>query len=333
MEVSVDAILQQKDWIVQAHVGHHVLHLKVDTGAQANLLPYSVYKKLQLRSRLRASNSVLRTYDGGIVKHLGIVTVKLALSTKATDIDFFVVKKGRQALLGLQASELLGLFSRSVNVVSTTTSEQVVKQFQEVFSGTGCLQRQYRMVLRDDAVPVIQPARRVPLALQGPLKQELDRMEKAGIVAKVQEPTDWFVPGKELVLADLLSRASVGPPDEEADEDVEIHAVTTVQALISEATQGQPIGRRPVPRRAASRSAASNEAPTPGPTKLALLLSIAGDDAPEVYNNFSFDQGEDRNDYATVIKKFDEYFAEQLNEVHERYVFRQRVQDEDSQRL
>lgn len=78
----------------------------------------------------------------------------------------------------------------------------------------------------------------------------------------------------------------------------------------------------------ASAPAASKEAPTPGPTKLALLLSIAGDDALEVYNNFSFDQGEDRNDYATVIKKFDEYFAEQLNEVHERYVFRQRVQDE-----
>ncbi|XP_075742378.1 uncharacterized protein LOC119169192 isoform X2 [Rhipicephalus microplus] len=42
-----------------------------------------------------------------------------------------------------------------------------------------------------------------------------------------------------------------------------------------------------------SAPAASKEAPTPGPTKLALLLSIAGDDALEVYN-FSFDQGTHR---------------------------------------
>lgn len=65
----------------------------------------------------------------------------------------------------------------------------------------------------------------------------------------------------------------------------------------------------------ASAPAAPKETPTPGPTKLALLLSIAGDDALEVYNNFSFDQGEDRNDYATVIKKFDEYFAEDRKSV------------------
>lgn len=143
---------------MQAHVGDNVLNLKVDTGAQANLLPYSMYRKLQPSSRLRATNSVLRTYDGGIIKHIGIVTMKLALSTNTADIDFFVVKTGRQALLGLQGSDLLGLFSGSVNAVSKNTSGQVVKQFQEVFSGTGCLQLQYRMMLRADAVPVIQTA-------------------------------------------------------------------------------------------------------------------------------------------------------------------------------
>ncbi|XP_077508719.1 uncharacterized protein LOC144120167 [Amblyomma americanum] len=47
------------------------------------------------------------------------------------------------------------------------------------------------MVLRVDAVPVVQPARRVPLALREPLREELQRMEQGGIIAKVTEPTDW----------------------------------------------------------------------------------------------------------------------------------------------
>lgn len=63
-----------------------------------------------------------------------------------------------------------------------------------------------------------------------------------------------------------------------------------------------------------------------GPTKTALLLSVVGDDGLEVFNNFDFGEGESKQDYDTVIRKFDEYCASQLNEVHERYVFRQRIQ-------
>ncbi|XP_065307787.1 uncharacterized protein [Dermacentor albipictus] len=49
---------------------------------------------------------------------------------------------------------------------------------------SGCFQRHYRMVLRDGTLPVIQPARRVPLALTGQLRDELERMEREGIITK-----------------------------------------------------------------------------------------------------------------------------------------------------
>nr|XP_054923423.1 uncharacterized protein LOC129383126 [Dermacentor andersoni] len=47
------------------------------------------------------------------------------------------------------------------------------------------------MVLRKDATPVVQPARRVPLALREPLREELERMQRSGIIERVQKPTDW----------------------------------------------------------------------------------------------------------------------------------------------
>nr|XP_037279863.1 uncharacterized protein K02A2.6-like [Rhipicephalus microplus] len=67
-------------------------------------------------------------------------------------------------------------------------------EFPELFQGIGCLKRQYHMVLRGNATPVVQPVRRVPQALLQPLREELDRMEHEGIVVKVSEPTDWVSP-------------------------------------------------------------------------------------------------------------------------------------------
>ncbi|XP_049511281.1 uncharacterized protein LOC125939845 [Dermacentor silvarum] len=184
----------QRDWMVPAQVGSTPVYLKVDTGAQANLLPYGTYQRLRPKAQLKASNSVLRSYVGEVIKHLGIATLKTTIGDQVENVDFFIVKKGRQAILGLHASELLGLFTRSVNVVTTNSSEQLAQAYRDVFQGTGCVKREYRMVLRKGAIRSVQTPRRVPLALQKPLKEELERMLKAGIITKVEEPTDWVSP-------------------------------------------------------------------------------------------------------------------------------------------
>lgn len=60
-----------------------------------------------------------------------------------------------------------------------------------MFTGIGKLQREYRVTLKDDARAVAEPARRVPLALQPQLTEEMDRLEAAGIITKTREPSDW----------------------------------------------------------------------------------------------------------------------------------------------
>ncbi|KAH6929742.1 hypothetical protein HPB50_005514 [Hyalomma asiaticum] len=52
--------------------------------------------------------------------------------------------------------------------------------------------------------------------------------------------------------------------------------------------------------------------------KTALLLTIAGEDALEVFNNFSFSENESKDDYGTVTGKFEEYCRQQHNEVQSR---------------
>ena len=54
-------------------------------------------------------------------------------------------------------------------------------------------QGEFHTTLDPTAPPVIHPPRRVPEALREPLKKELDALIEQGIIAKVDEPTDWVI--------------------------------------------------------------------------------------------------------------------------------------------
>ncbi len=64
----------------------------------------------------------------------------------------------------------------------------------------------------------------------------------------------------------------------------------------------------------------------PEARKVALLLTIAGPQAIEVYNTFVFNENEDRNKLEDVLAKFTAHCSPKKNETYERYVFRSRVQ-------
>ncbi|XP_070382510.1 uncharacterized protein [Dermacentor albipictus] len=194
LDVTVSSIDARADWVVHVKVADQMVNFKVDTGSQANLLPYSIYRRCKTAADLKPSSSVLRSYSGGVIRHFGMARLPVTVNGRSKDVNFYVVKKGNQAILGLLACESLGLVSRAVDAVkegSNTAggSEDVLTEFRQLFQGTGCVSRQYKMVLRKDATPVVQPARRVPLALRE--REELERMQRSGIIERVQKPTDW----------------------------------------------------------------------------------------------------------------------------------------------
>lgn len=81
---------------------------------------------------------------------------------------------------------------RLCDIVSLESKLNVIENYACVFTGTGEFPDEpYHIVLKDNAVPVVHPPRRVPQALHLKLKQTLDKLEEAGIVSKVNKPTDW----------------------------------------------------------------------------------------------------------------------------------------------
>lgn len=56
--------------------------------------------------------------------------------------------------------------------------------------------------------------------------------------------------------------------------------------------------------------------------KIAMLLTIAGVDAVEVYNTFNFEDEADKKKLDRVLENFDAHCLSKKNETYERYVFR-----------
>ena len=63
------------------------------------------------------------------------------------------------------------------------------EEYQDVFKGIGLFPGEHHIKIDETVSPVINPPRRIPQALHSRVKDELNRMEKLQIVAKVDEPT------------------------------------------------------------------------------------------------------------------------------------------------
>ena len=87
--------------------------------------------------------------------------------------------------------------------MKTPDDSDVHKKFRKLFHGLGKLGEPYEIRLKAGVIPYcIFTPQHVPLPLRNKVKQELDMMEALGVIAKIDQPTQWcarmvVVPKKE----------------------------------------------------------------------------------------------------------------------------------------
>src|SRR5664279_4534729 len=94
-----------KPLYIRGHInGKPVTRMMVDGGALVNLMPYSVFKKLQLDDDdLMKTNMVLNGFEGGEgIEDKGVISLELTVGSKTLATAFFVaeVQGNYNALLG-----------------------------------------------------------------------------------------------------------------------------------------------------------------------------------------------------------------------------------------
>ena len=104
----------------------------------------------------------------------------------------YVVKGLKEPLLGQPAIEKLNLLARINEIQSKSYEERIKAKYPQLFHGLGELEGEYEIKSKPDAQPfAIMTPRPIPLPMKSKVKEELTRMEKLGVIRKVDNPTNW----------------------------------------------------------------------------------------------------------------------------------------------
>ena len=176
-------------WVSSIELAGKEVPFKLDTGAEVTAISDSTYKSLH-GIKLKPATKPLYGPASQPLKVLGKFTGTLTHKQCSHQEQIYVIKGLRNNLLGLGAIEKLQLVKRMESMSSKPLD--VKTQFPKVFSGLGTLGDEYTIRLKEDAKPyALYTPRNVPLPLREKVREELNRMEKMGVVSKVNEPTPW----------------------------------------------------------------------------------------------------------------------------------------------
>ena len=189
--IRIDGLTNPSAWLSTLSTLQGNITLKLDTGAEANILPISTYNKFPLKPPLHPTNTKLTAYGGTSLSPIGVCSLDCNVKGSQHNVDFFVLDVDSQPLLGLKDCEQMGLIKRIDTVVTGKLTKQYIKlTYRNVFTGLGSLGK-YHITLCDNATPIVNPPRRVPCSLKQRLRTAIDTNVASGVLVKVDEPTDW----------------------------------------------------------------------------------------------------------------------------------------------
>ncbi|XP_055605136.1 uncharacterized protein K02A2.6-like [Uranotaenia lowii] len=179
---------------------------ELDTGANTSIIGKNWLNKIvgSTETKITPSNLRLFSFGGNPIPVLGETKISCRRNGKRYKLVFQVVEVDHIPLLSANASKTLGYvkFCNSVSFATATDSTsllnihrleamKIVDQYKSVFEGYGRFAGEVSLEVDQSVQPCIQPPRRIPLAFRGPLKEELDKLERDGIVIKEFAHTEW----------------------------------------------------------------------------------------------------------------------------------------------
>lgn len=139
----------EDEWIAHLNVNGVEVPLKIDTGAQINVLPYKYFKRLNPKPRVRPKKLNLRAFNNQPIPYKGVFHATIEGEGQSFSALFVLVEEDRQPILGLKVSKKMGLIKR-VHVIdskvlstrntqrkntdeSAETTREIVEKIQRTF--------------------------------------------------------------------------------------------------------------------------------------------------------------------------------------------------------
>ena len=194
-----DPATPQPPILVDLTVSGKVVTFEVDTGATVTIISEVVFNKLFPSLQLKPSNLALRTYTGEAMRVLGEAPVLVSYQNQESQrLSLVVIKGAGPILLGrnwLKHFRLDWQDIKSVHSHQVSQLTALLDKYSEVFTEElGTIKPfQAKLVVDPKATPRFHRPRPVPYALKKAVEEELDRLERAGVLEKVDH-SDWAAP-------------------------------------------------------------------------------------------------------------------------------------------
>ena len=169
-------------WKINLKICGKTVTFKIDSGADTSVMGEPTYHALQNRPKLESANTALFG-PGGRINCLGVFTAETSCKGKNFVFPIHVIK-GTSNLLGRSAAYKFGLIQKIDSIELS------------LFGSFGLVKCEpVRITLTEGAKPYcLTTARRIAFPLMPKVEAELNRLEKEGIIEKVEKPTDWCAP-------------------------------------------------------------------------------------------------------------------------------------------
>lgn len=193
-------------YYVTVEINERHQKFEVDSGVGFTLIPRNEFEQLNIKTELQPSSIAFRSYTKNIVVPDGKVKVEVKYNNRRSMEEMYVVPNEYDALLGRSWIRHLSINLQQVDTAIVNkinvnkkshllTIEEITNHFQKVFTeAVGCVPNfEVTLQLRENAKPVFYKEREVPYALRDRVEKELNDLEAAGIISKV-ERSDWGSP-------------------------------------------------------------------------------------------------------------------------------------------
>jgi len=183
-------------------VGGVGLEVLIDSGAECNVISLDTWKDLVARgvkASSRKSDVKLFPYASSepLDVHSSFDALVIA-GKRQVNAEFVVINdKAQPSLLGLETASAVGVLKigLDVNNVSALSYEEMLKPYDELFSGLGKMKGLEVKIAVDDSIPpVAQRYSRIPFGLRAKVEEKLKELVDLDIIELVTEPTPWVSP-------------------------------------------------------------------------------------------------------------------------------------------
>lgn len=164
----------------------------IDSGSKYNLLSETTWIRMKsngvaVSNQRQETDKVFRTYGGHELPQLGVFTAEIVVDNRRCLAEFYVICGDGKILIGRDTATAMEILKigATINEVSTESKTDVLGTIKGVVID---------IPIKTDAKPVVQPYRRVPVALENAVDARIDELLAQGIIEKVNGPSKWVSP-------------------------------------------------------------------------------------------------------------------------------------------